>query len=78
MSQEVLEELISEMKISKKATLTVVECSKIINVSKDKIRELINKPNTDFPFFKVGSKVLINREMLNIWLEKISKEHRVI
>ncbi len=61
-----------------KKTLTVLECAEHINVSKEKIRELINKPNTDFPYFKVGAKVLINRDMLNEWLEKISQEHRHI
>lgn len=61
-----------------KSTLTVLECAELINVRKEKIRELINKPNTDFPYFKVGAKVLINREMLNEWLEKISIEHREI
>lgn len=64
--------------VSNKKTLTVLECSELINVSKEKIRELINKPNTDFPYFKVGAKVLINREMLYEWLEKISNEHREI
>lgn len=63
---------------SNKRTLTVLECAELINVSEEKIRELISKPNTDFPYFKVGAKVLINREMLNEWLEKISLEHRQI
>lgn len=65
-------------KTSDKSTLTVVECAQLINVRKEKIRELINKPDTDFPYFKVGVKVLINRQMLNAWLERISKEHREI
>jgi excisionase family DNA binding protein len=64
--------------ISNKRTLTVIECAELINVNKEKIRELINKPNTDFPYFKVGAKVLINKEMLHEWLEKISLEHRQI
>lgn len=63
---------------SNKRTITVLECAETINVSEEKIRELINKPNTDFPYLKVGDKVLINREMLNEWFEKISPEHRKI
>ena len=59
-----------------KATLTVMECAEFINISKEKIRELVNKQNTDFPFFKVGAKVLINKSMLEAWLERIAKEHR--
>ncbi|AWK52152.1 excisionase [Clostridium beijerinckii] len=47
--------------ISNKMTLTVIECAELINVSKEKISELINKPNTDFPYFKVEDKVLISR-----------------
>lgn len=58
-----------------KRTLTVTECAEHIKVSEEKIRELINKPNTDFPYFNVGAKVLINREMLQEWLEKISLDH---
>lgn len=74
-TEGILRDILAEIKASKKTTLTVLECSEIINVSKEKIRELINKPNSDFPFFKVGAKVLINRELLNMWLEKASKEH---
>lgn len=64
--------------ILNKSTLTVLECAELINVRKEKIRELVNKPNTDFPYFKVGAKVLINRDLLNQWLEKVSIEHREI
>lgn len=63
---------------SNKRTLTILECAELIDVSKEKIRELISKPNTDFPYFKVGAKILISREMLNEWLEKIPLEHRKI
>lgn len=75
---EILKEILLEIKQSKKTTLTVLECSEIMNVSKEKIRELINKPDTDFPYFKVGVKVLINRELLMQWMKKISEEHRSI
>lgn len=64
--------------IANKKTLTVLECAEFINVSKEKIWELINKPNTDFPYFKVGAKVLVNRERLHEWLQKVSQEHRQI
>ena len=75
---EILKEILSEIKQSKKTTLTVVECSEIMNISKEKIRELISKPNTDFPYFKVGVKVLINRDLLTQWMKKVSEEHRTI
>lgn len=75
---EILKEILSEIKQSKKTTLTVLECSEMMNVSKEKIRELINKPNTDFPYFKVGVKVLINKDLLMQWMKKVSEEHRSI
>ncbi|WP_406541614.1 hypothetical protein [Clostridium ljungdahlii] len=40
--------------------------------------ELAHNPNSDFPRFKVGSKFLINRTMFDEWLDKISKEKRVL
>lgn len=64
--------------VSNKRTLTINECAELLNVSKEKIEELINKTNSDFPYFKEGAKVLINRGMLNEWLEKILLEHRQI
>lgn len=39
---------------SNERILTVLECAELINVSEEKIRELISKPNTDFPYFKIG------------------------
>ncbi|MCQ2014680.1 excisionase [Clostridium butyricum] len=74
-----LEEIFNKiLKSSTKGTMTVVECSEYMNVSKDKIRELINKQNTDFPYFKVGTKVLINIKELDAWMEKVSNEHRIL
>ena len=35
---------------------SVIECAEFINVNKEKISELINKPNSDFPYFNVGAK----------------------
>lgn len=76
--EELLKQILGKLKGNLKATMTVIECSEYINVNKDKIRELINKPNSDFPYFKNGSKVIINKSQLDIWLEKVSKEHREI
>ena len=74
--EEILKEILETLKSNSKATLTVLECSEYINVNKDKIRELIYKVNSDFPYFKNGSKVLINKVQLDLWLDKITKEHR--
>ena len=78
--EELLKEIRDALKEPKqeKATFTVLECSEFMDINKEKIRELIAKPNTDFPFFKNGKKVLINKTMLTQWLDKVSKEHREI
>ncbi len=74
---EILQEILKTLKNNQpKATMTVIECSDYMNVSKDKIRELVNKVNTDFPYFKVGAKVLIDKARLDLWIESIAKEHR--
>lgn len=77
-SEEILEEILRAIKVNNKATMTVLECSTYMNVSKDKIRELIHKANTDFPYFKVGAKVLIDKVRLDSWIEKIGKEHKCL
>jgi excisionase family DNA binding protein len=61
-----------------KLTLNIQEAAEYLGIGQIKIRELIDKKNTDFPFFKVGSKSLMNRKMLDEWLIKISAEKRVI
>lgn len=53
-----------------KKTLTLIECAEFMNLSREKINELINNPNTDFPYFKEGEKVLINKDKLQKWLKK--------
>jgi len=79
--QELLEtiksSIIEAFKEERKA-LTVEECAKYTGIGKDKIRELIAKNNTDFPYFKVGVKAIIPVMPLNNWLEKISHEKRQI
>lgn len=61
-----------------KATLTILECAKYTGIGKDKLMELAHSSKSDFPSFKVGKKFLINRELLNKWLEKISIEGRTL
>ncbi len=74
---EMLQEILQVLKKSQpKATMTVIECSDYINISKEKIRELVNEANTDFPYFKVGTKVLVDKMRLDLWIENIAKEHR--
>ena len=73
-----IKELLSKKSAAPKETLTVDEAVKLTGIGRDTILELIKKQNTDFPYFKVKSKNSINRTMLLEWLEKVTKEHRVI
>lgn len=78
--QASVKEIIDEKKPKhkEKLTLTIDEASKLSGIGRTKLSELIYKENTDFPYFKVGSKYLINRDMLLEWLEKITKEGRIL
>lgn len=69
-----IEELIKPQKI----TLTVNEVAELTGIGEQKVRELVAKNNTDFPYFKVGSKTLIYKKELMIWLDKVTTEHRTI
>ena len=58
-----------------KLTLTVAAAVKVTGIGRCKLEELIHS-DTDFPYFRVGRKILINYEMLKIWIDKISEEKR--
>lgn len=82
-TKELLKEILEELRKPEsnkieKVTLTIAEAAKFSGFNDHKIRELIDKPNTDFPFFKVGKKTFINKAMLGEWIQKVSTEHRVI
>ena len=51
-----------------KLTLTIAEAVKVTGIGRCKLEELIHSNNTDFPYFRVGRKVLINYEMLKEWI----------
>jgi excisionase family DNA binding protein len=79
--KELIREAISEAMTQpqvEKATLTIDECAEFSGIGRNKLLELVHASNTDFPCFKVGVKFLINRQMLITWLEKISKEKRIL
>lgn len=58
-----------------KLTLTIAEATKVTGIGRCKLEELIHS-GTDFPYFRVGRKILINYEMLKNWIDKISLEKR--
>ncbi|WP_446897472.1 excisionase [Clostridium sp. LBM24168] len=76
--KEALSEVMNEKGNEEKATLTIDSCVKYSGIGRDKIMELAHNLNSDFPRFKVGTKCLINKKLLDEWLDKISKEKRVL
>ncbi len=61
-----------------KATLTITECVEYTGIGRDKLMELAHSESAGFPAFRVGTKFLINRDLLDMWLENIAKEKRVL
>ena len=59
-----------------KVTLKIKEAAEYAGIREEKIRQLVH--TDDFPCFKNGNKWLINRDLLNEWLKKVSIEHRQI
>ncbi|KHD34202.1 excisionase [Clostridium acetobutylicum] len=77
----VIKEAVNEAIVEKKAeklTLTLEECVKLSGIGRNAIDQLVHAENSDFPYFRVGRKVLINREKLILWLDRISEEKRII
>ncbi|WP_202127939.1 helix-turn-helix domain-containing protein [Clostridium sp. C2-6-12] len=78
---DLLKEIVESLKQPKnekiqKITFTIQEAALYIGTSREKITELVYKTNTDFPYFKVGAKTLIDKKLLDKWIEKITYEHR--
>lgn len=49
-------------------TLTVPQMAKELNISRNTAYELTKQKG--FPCFRVGKRVLINRDMLQVWLDE--------
>lgn len=62
----------------KKMTLTIDECVEESGIGRSTILELVHAQNTDFPYFRVGKKIFVNRDKLTEWLNKITEENRTI
>lgn len=77
--KEIIKQAIKEtMPEPVKATMTIDECAEFSGIGRNKLLELVHNPSTDFPWFKVGAKFLINRVMVTAWLEKVSREKRAL
>lgn len=76
--KNIIRDAIKEATYEHKLTLTIEEAAKYSGIGRDKLMELAHNENSDFPCFRVGTKFLINREMLREWLRKIAEEGRVL
>lgn len=77
--KEIIKQAIKEaLPKTEKATLTIDECAEFSGIGRNKLLELVHCPTSDFPWFKVGAKFLINRQMVISWLERVSREKRTI
>lgn len=77
--KEVIKQAVQEaLPQPQKATLTIDECAEFSGIGRNKLMELVHASNSDFPCFRVGTKFLINRQMLIAWLERIAKEKRTL
>lgn len=74
--KEILETLKSEQ--PKKITFSIQEAALYMGIGHEKVRELVEKTHTDFPYFKVGHRTVIDKRLLDKWLEKITEEHRLL
>lgn len=78
--EELLKEILETLKSErpKKITFSIQEAALYMGIGHEKVRELVEKLNTDFPYFKVGARTSIDKRALDRWLEKITAEHREI
>jgi excisionase family DNA binding protein len=78
--EELLKEILAALKTEKpeKITFSIQEAANYLGIGHEKLRELVEKPKTDFPFFKVGARTSIDRRALDRWIEKVTEEHRIL
>lgn len=81
--EELLKEILAELRknsekenIEDKLTYTLKECSYISGIGLNTLQEEISKRNSDFPFFKIGKKVMVDKKLFQQWLENISIVHQ--
>ena len=73
-----LNKLLNMLNEQEKGVLDLEETTKYAGIGKTRLLEIVNKENTDFPYFKNGRKILVNKSQLDLWLKKIAEEHRTI
>ncbi len=75
--KKIIREAIQEATLTKKANLTIDECTSYSGIGRDKITELAHG-DPDFPAFRVGKRFLINKELLDLWLKRVSEAKKAI
>ncbi len=82
--EELLKEILVELRkkgleeketMECKLTYSLKECSYLSGIGLNTLQEEISKKNSDFPFFKIGKKVMVDKGLFHQWLENISKTH---
>ena len=76
--EEYLKKMLDILEQKNKGVLNLDETVKYINIGKTRLLEMINTPGTDFPYFKNGKKILVNKSKLDEWLDITSQEHKTI
>lgn len=83
--EELLKEILVELRkknetgrenVEEKITYSLKECSYLSGIGLNTLQEEISKENSDFPFFKIGKKVMVDKNLFHQWLENISKTHQ--
>lgn len=83
--EELLKEILAELRKKSeeekenreaKLTYSLKECSYISGIGLNTLQEEVSKQNSDFPFFKIGKKVMVDKGLFHQWLENISKTHQ--
>lgn len=76
--EEYLKKIVTLLETQSKAIFTLEEAIAYTSIGKNRMLELINKHGTDFPYFRNGRKILINKAMLDEWINKVTLENRII
>lgn len=61
-----------------KLTYTLDECAAVSGIGKNTLLEETYKANSTFPYFKVGRKIQVNRDMFEQWLKDMSANHTAL
>ncbi|WP_252225485.1 excisionase [Clostridium sp. ZBS2] len=76
--EELLKEILDEIKrkdSEDKLTYSLKECSYVSGIGLNTLQEEVAKDNSNFPFFKIGKKIMVDRKLFHQWLQNISKTH---